>query len=105
MLNYEGYSIGKLLGLINDPAIISLAGGLPSPDMFLQAELQIATRQRFDRDIDRIMQYSNVRGEAELIDAVIDFTKRDGIRVAADNILITTFGQQGLDCGSDSICG
>ena len=23
---YEGYSIGKLLGLINDPAIISLAG-------------------------------------------------------------------------------
>ena len=51
MHNYEGYSIGKLLGLINDPEIISLAGGLPSPDMFLRAELQMATRQRFDRDI------------------------------------------------------
>ena len=51
MLNYQGYSIGKLLGLINDPAIISLAGGLPSPDMFLRAELQMATRQRLDRDI------------------------------------------------------
>jgi 2-aminoadipate transaminase len=97
MLNYEGYSIGKLLGLINDPAIISLAGGLPSPDMFLRAELQMATRQRFDRDIDRIMQYSRVRGEAELIDAVIAFLKRDGIRAAADNIMITTSGQQGLD--------
>ena len=97
MPNYEGYSIGKLLGLINDPAIISLAGGLPSPDMFLREELQISTRQRFDRDIDRIMQYSNVRGEAELIDAVIAFLKRDGIRVTADHIMITTSGQQGLD--------
>lgn len=97
MRNYEGYSIGKLLGLINDPAIISLAGGLPSPDMFLRAELQMATRQRFDRDIDRIMQYSNIRGEAELIDGVVVFLKREGIRVTADNIMITTSGQQGLD--------
>jgi len=97
MLNYQGYSIGKLLGLINDPAIISLAGGLPSPDMFLRAELQMATRQRLDRDIDRIMQYSPVRGETELIDAVVAFLERDGIRVAADNIMITTSGQQGLD--------
>jgi 2-aminoadipate transaminase len=97
MRTYEGYSIGKLLGLINDPTIISLAGGLPSPDMFLREELQMATRQRFDCDIDRIMQYSPIRGEAELIEAVIAFLKRDGIRVAADNIMITTSGQQGLD--------
>jgi 2-aminoadipate transaminase len=97
MRTYEGYSIGKLLGLINDPEIISLAGGLPSPDMFLRAEMQKATRQCFDRDIDRIMQYSPIRGEAELIEAVIAFLKRDGIRVAPDNIMITTSGQQGLD--------
>jgi 2-aminoadipate transaminase len=91
MRNYEGYSIGKLLGLINDPEIISLAGGLPSPDMFLRAELQMATRQRLERDIDRIMQYSNIRGEAEMIEAVIAFLKRDGIRVAPDNMMITTW--------------
>jgi 2-aminoadipate transaminase len=97
MRTYEGYSIGKLLGLINDPEIISLAGGLPSPDMFLRAEMQKATRQCFERDIDRIMQYSPIRGEAELIEAVIAFLKRDGIRVAPDNIMITTSGQQGLD--------
>ena len=97
MRNYEGYSIGKLLGLINDPEIISLAGGLPSPDMFLKVELQMATRQRLARDIDRIMQYSNVRGEAELIEAVIDFLNRDEIRVTPDNVMITTSAQQGLD--------
>ena len=97
MRHYEGYSIGKLLGLINDPEIISLAGGLPSPDMFLRAEFQMATRQRLERDIDRIMQYSNIRGEAELIEAVIAFLKNDGIRVTPDNMMITTSAQQGLD--------
>ncbi|MGD8212410.1 MAG: PLP-dependent aminotransferase family protein, partial [Desulfobacterales bacterium] len=97
MRHYEGYSIGKLLGLINDPEIISLAGGLPSPDMFLRTEFQMATRQRLESDIDRIMQYSNIRGEAELIEAVIAFLNRDGIRVAPDNTMITTSAQQGLD--------
>ena len=67
MRNYEGYSIGKLLGLINDPEIISLAGGLPSPDMFLKAELQVATRQRLERDIDRI-QYRKQRGREQTVD-------------------------------------
>jgi 2-aminoadipate transaminase len=97
MRDYEGYAIGKQLALINDPAIISLAGGLPSPEMFLQEELQGATRRCFDRDMDRIMQYSPVRGEAELIDAVIAYLNRDGIRVLPDNVMITTSGQQGLD--------
>ena len=27
--SYGGYSIGKLFALLNDPEIISLAGGLP----------------------------------------------------------------------------
>ena len=30
---YGGYSIGKLFALLNDPEIISLAGGMPSPDI------------------------------------------------------------------------
>ena len=37
--NYEGYAIGKLFKLLNDPEIISLAGGLPSPDTFLTNDL------------------------------------------------------------------
>ena len=36
--NYGGYSIGKLFKLLDDPEIISLAGGLPSPDIFLKEE-------------------------------------------------------------------
>lgn len=97
MRGYEGYSIGKLLTLIDDPEIISLAGGMPSPKMFLQEQLRQATRRRFDGHINRIMQYASIRGEGELIDAVIAFLQRDGIRVQPENVLITSSGQQGLD--------
>jgi 2-aminoadipate transaminase len=95
--DYKGYAIGKLLGLINDPEIISLAGGLPSPKMFLQAELKKSSQKHLDVNIEHIMQYSNIRGEAELIDAVITFLSRDDIRVTAENVMVTTSAQQGLD--------
>ncbi len=97
MRDYEGYSIGKLLALTSDPEIISLAGGLPSPEMFLKADLKRSSQKHLDANIERIMQYSNIRGESELIDAVICFLKRDDIRVAADHVMVTTSGQQGLD--------
>jgi 2-aminoadipate transaminase len=97
MRSYEGYSIGKLLSLINDPAIISLAGGLPSPEIFLRSEFLQATQRLLDRHIDRIMQYSAIRGEADLLDAVVTFLNRDGIHAGPENVMITTSGQQGLD--------
>ena len=97
MHDYEGYSIGKLLGLINDPEVISLAGGLPSPDMFLGEQLQEATWACFDPTPYSIMQYSPIRGEAALIDAIIAFLNRDNIRLEPENVLITASGQLGLD--------
>ena len=56
--NYEGYSIGKLFKLLRDPDLISLAGGLPSPDIFLKDEMRFASQQRLDHEIEKIMQYS-----------------------------------------------
>ncbi|MGD9254104.1 MAG: hypothetical protein PVG92_09250, partial [Holophagae bacterium] len=71
--DYEGYLIGKTIQYLTDPEIISLAGGLPSPDVFQRSELRAATGAAFDRAIDRIMQYSPIPGEADLLGAVIRF--------------------------------
>ena len=95
--DYEGYPIGKTIQYLTDPEIISLAGGLPSPDVFQRTELRMATERAFDRDIDRIMQYSPIPGEATLVDAVLRFLERDDIHVGRENIVITTSGQHGLD--------
>ena len=94
---FEGYSIGKLFNYLKDPEIISLAGGLPSPDMFLRDEMRLASRQRLEEDIEKIMQYSDISGESALKEAIIEFLKFDGIQVSEENVLITSSGQQGLD--------
>jgi 2-aminoadipate transaminase len=94
---YEGYSIGKLFKLLGDPQIISLAGGLPSPDMFLKDELQGASQHRLHADAEKIMQYTDIPGEDSLIEAVIQFLKKDSIDIAEENLVITSSGQQGLD--------
>jgi len=94
---YEGYPIGKTLQYLTDPEIISLAGGLPSPEVFQRSELRRAAEKACDRDIDLVMQYSPIPGEASLLDAVLRFLERDGIRIGRENIVITTSGQHGLD--------
>ncbi|MBC8383621.1 MAG: PLP-dependent aminotransferase family protein [Candidatus Cloacimonetes bacterium] len=95
--NYGGYSIGKLFKLLNDPEIISLAGGLPSPDIFLKEETRIASHNRLEEEIETIMQYTSIPGEPSLIDAIIHFMKRENIDISEENILITSSGQHGLD--------
>ena len=71
--DYEGYAIGKLFKLLGDPETISLAGGLPSPDTFLKEDLQRVSQQRLQDDADTIMQYTDITGEKNLIEAVIEF--------------------------------
>lgn len=95
--DYEGYPIGKTLKYLADPEIISLAGGLPSPDVFQRMEFKVASANSLDNSIDQIMQYSAIPGEASLIEALINYLKRDNISVKKENILVTTSGQQGLD--------
>ena len=97
MRDYAGYSIGKQLAMINDPDLISLAGGLPSPETFLTEELQRFTEECFSREASRVMQYSPIRGEPELFEALIAHLEGDNIRVGPENLLITSSGQQGLD--------
>ncbi len=94
---YEGYLIGKTIQYVNDPQIISLAGGLPSPAVFQKSQLRVASESALDQNIERIMQYSPIPGEADLVDAVRRYLEGDEITVEADQILITSGGQSALD--------
>jgi len=97
MRDFEGYSIGKLFALLRDPQIISLAGGLPSPDVFPVERLRAVSERRLRHKAAAILQYTVISGEADLIEAVVEFLKVDGIAVSAQEVMITSSGQQGLD--------
>ncbi|MCK5146724.1 PLP-dependent aminotransferase family protein [bacterium] len=93
----QGYTIGKQLNLLTDPEIISLAGGLPSPDVFLKDEVRQISKRCLEDDIDRIMQYTRIQGEPAFVEAINQFLKRDNIEASEENILVTNSGQHGLD--------
>ena len=78
---------------LTDPDIISLAGGLPSPDVFLRSEVRLASQRILEESIDRVLQYSPIPGEASLVDAVLRFLARDGIHIERENLLITVSGR------------
>jgi 2-aminoadipate transaminase len=97
MKSFEGYAIGKMLGYINDPKIISFAGGLPSSEAFPLDIIHKAAKKSLWKDWELTLQYSSIPGEKELMEAVIDYLKRDDISIGPENIMITTSGQHGLD--------
>lgn len=97
MKDFEGYNVGKLLRCVRDPEVISFAGGLPSSNVFPLDIIQKAAEKALKEDSDSVLQYTAVRGEKELMEAVIDYLKKDDITIESENIMITTSGQHGID--------
>ena len=89
--------IREILKVTERPGIVSLAGGLPSPDTFPVEAMREATA-RVLRDAPReALQYAASEGFAPLREWVAEHLAEQGMRVDAEQVLITTGSQQGLD--------
>ena len=89
--------IREILKLTELPGIISLAGGLPSPDTFPVEAVREATT-RVLRDSPReALQYAPSEGYGPLREWVAAEMTSHGLEVDAAQVLITTGSQQGLD--------
>jgi len=89
--------IREILKVTEKPGIISLAGGLPSPDTF-PVEAMREAAERVLRDNPReALQYAASEGHGPLREWVAHQLNAQGMRVEASQVLITTGSQQGLD--------
>ena len=89
--------IREILKVTERPGIISLAGGLPSPDSF-PVEAMRAACDRVLRDAPReALQYAASEGYAPLREWVAAQLGAQGLKADASQVLITTGSQQGLD--------
>jgi 2-aminoadipate transaminase len=90
--------IRELLKLTERPEVISLAGGLPAPELFPVAELIAASTMVLANEGCQALQYSTTEGHVPLR-GIIAARMRDrlGCQVDAANVLITSGSQQGLD--------
>lgn len=90
--------IRELLKLLDQPDIISFAGGIPDPRMFPVAEFQAAMARALEPGrADVALQYSVSEGSAALRDWLARHMTSLGIPCGAENILITSGSQQALD--------
>lgn len=90
-------TVRELLKLTERPDIISFAGGLPAPDIFPLKEFTEACQVVIRDHGASALQYGTTEGCLPLREMIVRHSDRYGIKVTADNILITCGSQQGLD--------
>ncbi|KTT17751.1 aminotransferase-like domain-containing protein [Pseudacidovorax intermedius] len=87
-------AIREILKVTERPDVISLAGGLPSPQTFPVTAFAAACAEVLATDGQAALQYAASEGYAPLRQAVADMLPWE---VNPDQVLITTGSQQGLD--------
>jgi 2-aminoadipate transaminase len=90
-------AIRELLKVGNRPGMISLAGGLPAPELFPIAEVEAATQRVLREHGRKALQYGETEGLAALRDWLAEKFSTATVKLKRTNVLITTGAQQGLD--------
>lgn len=95
--HFRPSAIRAFARLINDPKVISFAGGVPNPETF-PAERIAEFAARVIRERTNVaLQYGPTRGLPRLIDSIAAICRDRGIVCDRDQILTTTGSQQALD--------
>ena len=89
--------IREILKLTERSGVISLAGGLPSPDTFPVEAMREATARVLRDQPREALQYAASEGFPPLREWVAEHLGEHGMQVHPEQVLITTGSQQGLD--------
>ena len=83
--------------LVNDPNVISFAGGSPNPETF-PAERIATIAERVVRERRNVaLQYGPTRGLPRLCDFIATLCRSRKFECSADDVIVTTGSQQALD--------
>jgi 2-aminoadipate transaminase len=83
--------------LINDPNIISFAGGVPNPETFPAERIAAVAGQVIRERRAIALQYGPTRGLPRLCASIAAICGTRGLDCTADDVIVTTGSQQALD--------
>lgn len=95
--NFRPSAIRAFAKLINDPNVISFAGGVPSPETFPAERIAEIASRVIRENCAVALQYGPTRGLPRLCDFVAGVCRSRGIDCSAADVLMTTGSQQALD--------
>jgi len=93
--NIKASAIRELLKVAANPGMVSLGGGLPSPESFPLELVSELTEKVLSKYGSIALQYDMTEGFTPLRKALIEYVKTKGITADLNNIYITS-GSQGL---------
>jgi 2-aminoadipate transaminase len=93
----QGSAIRKMGQMAASKDIISFAPGYPAPDTFAWNDFSRIASELLTGADGAALQYGPTRGHRPLLEALEEILAARGISARADDILITTGSQQGLD--------
>jgi len=93
----EASAIREILKLVQNPEVISLAGGMPDPVTFPVEEIKEISQNIFNKKSAQALQYSSTEGLPELRECILAHLAKDGNNGELENIIISSGSQQGLD--------
>ena len=96
--------IREILKVTEKPGVLSMAGGLPSADTFPVDALKAACDRVLTNNAKEALQYASSEGFAPLREWVVAKVASLGLHASADQVLITTGSQQGLDLVGKILC-
>jgi 2-aminoadipate transaminase len=86
-----------MMAITQRPDVISLAGGLPETGSFPPDSLAAATRRIAAEACARALQYGPTEGLDEVKSCIAEVMAAEDMRVDADEVIVTTGGQQVID--------
>lgn len=95
--NIKSSAIRELLKITSLPDVISFAGGLPAPEVFPIERFKEASEIVLTEMGERALQYGTTEGYQPLREMIARNAGKYGIKISADNVLITSGSQQALD--------
>ncbi|MEO8382923.1 MAG: PLP-dependent aminotransferase family protein [Acidobacteriota bacterium] len=89
--------------LINDPSIISFAGGVPNPETFPAERIAEVAAQVVRERRTVALQYGPTRGLPRLCEAIANICRGRGMECTPGDVMVTTGSQQALDLVAHTI--
>jgi 2-aminoadipate transaminase len=95
--NFRPSAIRAFAKLINDPNIISFAGGVPNPETFPAERIAEISAKVIRERRAVALQYGPTRGLPRLCESIAALSRARGVDCTAEDVLTTTGSQQALD--------
>jgi len=90
-------AIREILKLLENPDMISFAGGLPAAETFPVDDLKEIVLEVLEKEGASALQYGTTEGDPLLRKMLAEKHNREGLNIDTENIIITTGSQQALD--------